>query len=197
MRKPKRTWTDEQFIEAVKNNISIADTIRELGLVVGGANYKQVHLNVERLELDTSHWKGRGHGKTCSYLKPGQRRPLEDILVENSPHVSTNNLKTRLYKEGLLTDKCEICGLGPEWNGQPLVFALDHINGNNRDNRLKNLRLLCPNCDSQQPTFRRPKTNRFSRFCPDCGERVSYRSKSGYCKDCVRHHQTNRNQHSK
>lgn len=54
---------------------------------------------------------------------------------------------------GLLPDKCAICDLGPEWNGLSLTLQLDHINGKPKDNRIENLRLLCPNCHSQTETF--------------------------------------------
>lgn len=60
--------------------------------------------------------------------------------------------KEQLYRYGLKTEECEWCGLGPEWNGKPIVLELDHVNGNPRDNRLENLRILCPNCHSQTDT---------------------------------------------
>lgn len=80
-------------------------------------------------------------------------KPLEEILVEHSTYHSNQRLKNRLIKEGLLVDACLLCGLGPEWNGLPIILHLDHINGVRDDNRLGNLRVLCPNCHSQTDTF--------------------------------------------
>ena len=56
-------------------------------------------------------------------------------------------------KSGILKNKCSICGLDGKWNDKKLIMVLDHINGINNDNRKENLRMLCPNCNSQQPTF--------------------------------------------
>lgn len=71
---------------------------------------------------------------------------------------------------------CSICGQEPFWNGQPLSLTLDHINGNNKDDRIENLRWVCPNCDRQLPTFgskntvyETPKKN----FCVECGIEIS------------------------
>jgi Zn finger protein HypA/HybF involved in hydrogenase expression len=62
------------------------------------------------------------------------------------------HLKGRLIAEGLKENRCEECGL-TEWLGRPLSMALHHVNGDGRDNRLENLRLLCPNCHSQTDNF--------------------------------------------
>lgn len=78
--------------------------------------------------------------------------PLEEVLVENSTY-SRYNLKKRLLKAGFMPYVCGECGRGPEWNGKPLTLVLDHKNGVNNDNRAENLRYLCPNCNSQMPTF--------------------------------------------
>jgi hypothetical protein len=60
---------------------------------------------------------------------------------------------------------CAICGMAREWNGMPLVFVLDHIDGNSSDNSRGNVRLICPNCDSQLPTYkaRNRGNGRFAR----------------------------------
>jgi hypothetical protein len=73
--------------------------------------------------------------------------------VRNSHSQQSSKLKSRLLCEGVLTNGCYECGSLPFWRGRPLVLVLDHINGDRYDYRLPNLRLLCPNCNSQQPTF--------------------------------------------
>lgn len=81
---------------------------------------------------------------------------LEDILIENSKFIYTNTLKKKLYKKGIFKNQCVICGIN-EWNGKELVCQLDHINGISNDNRLENLRILCPNCHSQTATYANKK----------------------------------------
>lgn len=85
------------------------------------------------------------------------RRTLQEMLVSGSKTIDGRRLKFHLIKEGLIQDICNICGLESHWNGLKLVLALDHINGDSHDNRIENLRLLCPNCHSQTPTFCRGK----------------------------------------
>jgi 5-methylcytosine-specific restriction endonuclease McrA len=82
------------------------------------------------------------------------RFPNEQVFVENSTY-SRTHLKKRIIKENILPYICSECGLKDMWNNKPIVLHLDHINGINNDNRIENLRFLCPNCHSQQPTYSR------------------------------------------
>ena len=106
---------------------------------------------IANLELDTSHFTGQrwARGKTFS-----NRRtiPLEAILVANSSYQSTARLRRRLIAAGLKEAACEGCGLS-KWRGQPLPLTLDHVNGIHTDNRLENLRILCPNCHAITDTW--------------------------------------------
>ena len=88
-----------------------------------------------------------------------QALPVADLFVAG-PRRNRCHLKTRLLNSGLKAPLCEECGL-EEWRGKPLSLELHHVNGDGRDNRLENLRLLCPNCHSQTENWgRRGKRRR-------------------------------------
>lgn len=148
-----RKYTEQQFLDAVKTSYSVAEVLQKLNLAYAGGSYKTFYATVKKSNIDTSHFTGQGHlkGKTHNW-SPSQS--IEEILVINSTYSSSYHLKNRLIKEGLLKYKCSIisCEL-TEWQGKKLSLHLDHINGNNTDNRLENLRLLCPNCHSQTSTY--------------------------------------------
>lgn len=108
--------------------------------------------------------------------------PLFELLKENRPY-SSSKLKNRLVSEGLKEDVCEICGQKPEWNGMPLKLQLDHINGDHNDNRLENLRIICPNCHTQTETFGNKRTKPHNH-CIDCGKEIC--DISIRCNSCAR-----------
>lgn len=148
-----RKYSDAELVEAVSTSLSIRQVLCKLGKSQqGGGSYRQIADDIKRLDLRTSHFLGRNYwlGKRSTWAT---KTSLSSILVENSSYTNRSFLKQRLYKDGIMKPQCAVCGLGNCWNGLPLVLVLDHVNGVNNDNRVENLRMLCPNCNSQQLTF--------------------------------------------
>lgn len=173
----KKTWSDAELLEAVNSSITKSEVIQKLGLKVRPGNYKTVDKYIRLLNLDTKHFLGKSHGKSIK-----TKVSLEEALVINSTY-SRSTLKKRLIDKNLIENKCGECGLDALWNSSPLILILDHINGVNDDNRLSNLRLLCPNCNSQTKTFCRgtwakPEPKR----CKNCNIEIS--KKSVRCSKC-------------
>ncbi len=146
------TWTDDQLRAAVASSESYSQAIRKLGLVPAGGNYVQVQRRIHQLALDTSHFTGKGWNVGLKF-RPRPRAPLEQVLVADRP-VSSHSLKLRLFREGLKQPACELCGWAVRAPDGRIPVELDHVNGDRNDNRIENLRVLCPNCHSLQPTHR-------------------------------------------
>ena len=147
-----RRWTDDELRAAVACSSSLAAAIRRLGLVPAGGNYVQVQRRVRELALDTSHFLGRAWNVRMK-IDPRQRVPLDEVLVANR-WASSHALKRRLFAAGRKQPRCERCGWAEQAADGRIPVELDHINGDTFDNRLENLRILCPNCHALQPTHR-------------------------------------------
>jgi len=144
-----RKYTEQALKEAIRTSSSFAEALRKLGLVPRGGNYATLHRAIARLELNTSHMTGQASNRGKTF---GPKRPLSDYL-SNRFAIQSYKLKQRLLSEGMMSHQCVKC-MRTRWHEQPIPLELDHINGNNGDNRLGNLRLLCPNCHAQTPTYR-------------------------------------------
>jgi len=183
-----RKYTDEQVGEAIERSFSWVETAVKLGLSKsGGSNNKTLKKIAEKYNFDYSHFKGQGWnlgGKANNTI------PLNDLLKKGSL-ARSDTLKKKLIKNDILKNICSECGQLPFWNNKPLTLELDHIDGDNTNNELSNLRILCIHCHSQTPTFRGRKNNKNkntkikskNNACKICNKKT-YKNKYNLCKSC-------------
>lgn len=178
-----KTWTNEQLIDAVKTSKKFVEVAQKLGLTNLGSNYNTIKKYINQLNLDTSHFLSRS--EICSAARENIK-PLTDGEIFCVNRVDRKIVKNRIIKEGLMEYECHRCGI-TTWDGETLSLHLDHINGINNDNRLENLRFLCPNCHSLTDTYCAknksydPET-RIMYNCESCGKEITYGAK--HCKNC-------------
>ena len=122
--------------------------------------------------LDNTVWSSPE--KQCVSLSKENKIDLNLILVENSTY-SRTSLKKRLVEENILEYKCEKCSNVGEWLGKKITLQLDHKNGIFNDNRIENLRFLCPNCHSQTDTFAGKKMKKEKKQTTNLNSYVSRR----------------------
>jgi hypothetical protein len=176
----KYIYQKDILSKVVKESKSISEVLEKIGLRKAGGNFAIINKYLSQYKIDTTHFITGG-------FKSGQipinKIPLDEILVENSSY-SRNNLKKRLYDSNILEKKCCLCGQDENWNGMKISLILDHINGVHNDNRLENLRIVCPNCNAGLDTFagRNSKNKRQDNFC-QCGEKIL--KNSSICVKCL------------
>ena len=194
MRKTK--YTKELLEENVKNCYSVSQLVRNLGLRNTGGNYRNITNKLHFWNIDTTHFKGQGwskdlkaeNNKSLQEIRKKNSFSDEEVFCENSRCSYNGSVVKRLLKKGW-EYKCKICNLS-EWQNKKIALHLDHINGIGNDNRLFNLRFLCPNCHQQTETWGRGNINMKylkksyvkQNKCRDCGENISY--KAARCKKC-------------
>lgn len=190
-----RSYTKEEFINAWESANSIAECARKLNLTIFGTTYTTLKSTAKLLNLNEDHFRGQAWRKGLKGAKGGKHLPLEEYLVDGKKTPSSS-LKKKILKAGLLENKCAapFCPVpNPSVNpftGEPtpLKLALDHINGNNTDNRLENLRLLCYHCHGETDTWcgkdRVKKKAIYKKELCHCGNEKYYKSKQ--CLVCHR-----------
>jgi 5-methylcytosine-specific restriction endonuclease McrA len=137
----------EDIKNAVKDSNSFADVFRKLNKSKSGDSYKIIKRIIEENEIDISHFNPYKNAKNLV----NKEIPIEEHLTIGSK-ITSNNLKKKLYKYGIKQRMCEECSQNEEWRGKKIALILDHINGISNDNRLENLRILCPNCNATLET---------------------------------------------
>ena len=144
-------YSIEDVRNAVAENLSTAGVLRQLGLRPIGGNYRTINRIINENSIDTSHFTGQGWNVGLSF-KPNKEIDDSTVFTENSIYKCSWRLRER-YKRVTGKASCDCCGLS-EWLGHPIPLEIHHVNGNNTDNRLDNLQLLCPNCHALTNNYR-------------------------------------------
>lgn len=150
-------FTRQEIEQFVKESTSYAQLADKIGYSKNsGSSIKMIRETIEKLELDVSHFTGQGwlSGKT---YESKRYVPFDEYIKGDC--IQTNKLRKKLLKEGLKEHICECCG-NTTWNDMPIPLEVHHEDGNNANNQIENLRLLCPNCHALTDTYRGKNTKR-------------------------------------
>lgn len=157
----RRKYTEKEFINAWNNSDSIAEVARKINLTIYGSTYTTLKDTARELGLSGSHMSGQAHlkGKTHNW---SPSRDNEEVFVLGKKE-NNKGLKKRLVDSFGWELRCFECK-NNEWMGKPIPIELEHINGNNKDNRIENLKFLCPNCHALTPTWRGRNTGGYPNW---------------------------------
>lgn len=144
--------SDEEFIRLAKSSRSMAEFVLKLGYASGECTYSRRSVTKHCLELGIQPPKATGAVMTEQAIK--KNTMSDEEYFKNGISRTGRETRNRLIKHKIFEYKCVMCGNNGTWNGQPMTLEVDHINGDHLDNRIENLRFLCPNCHSQTETFR-------------------------------------------
>ncbi len=171
----------ENLQDMFDRHYTFCGILKEIGLNAYNGNHRTLKIRIIEDNIDLTKFNENKdfHRKNLKF--PERSRPFDDIFCENSTYNSRHDIKIKLLKLNILDYKCAICGNDGTHFGKPLSLQLDHLNGVSNDNRIDNLRFLCPNCHSQTDTFSGKRLKRYD-YCPICNEVI--RKNSTKCRKC-------------
>lgn len=135
---------DKHVITIIQQSVSYSDVLRKTNNSISGASLRVLKKYIVENNIDISHFKARGTFNS-------RTKKISEWL-KHGTIIGSNSLKIKLYKHNLKKEQCELCGQEPIWMGKKMALILDHIDGDNTNNIIENLRIVCPNCNATLPT---------------------------------------------
>lgn len=139
-------WDRERLLAAAEGASTMVEVMTALGFSeTSSGNRQRVRMALIASDVDLP--------SRCRPPTDAERRAAIAWASVGRPDRST--VKRSMIAAGLLVEKCygHGCPVADTWNDRPIVLQLDHIDGDRWNDAIENLRLLCPNCHSQTPTY--------------------------------------------
>lgn len=149
-----RQYSKEWLIELCQDSYSYAEVLKKAGRKQGGGAQKTLKNKIEEYQIDISHFTGQRWQQSPHQEKQVKEKySLDEIFVKNSP-ISQKVLRGYIERHQVIKYKCQTCGCNGNWQNGIISLEVDHIDGDNTNNEISNLRYLCPNCHALTETYR-------------------------------------------
>lgn len=153
-----RKYDKEWLEELCKDSYSFAEVLKKAGRKQGGGAQETLKKKIIEFDINISHFTGQlwNKGKTKetdNRIKSAEKYRIEDIFIKNSS-VTQKVMRGYVERHNLLEHKCQRCGCDGNWQDGIIALEIDHIDGDNTNNEISNLRYLCPNCHALTETYR-------------------------------------------
>lgn len=149
-------YTKEWLEELCSSSFSYAEVLRKAGRKQGGGTQETLRKKIQEFNIDISHFTGQGwngHSNTITKTGKPEKYSLEEVFCRNSP-VTQKVLRSYVERHNILEYKCVNCGCDGNWQDGKISLEIDHLDGENTNNSIENLRYLCPNCHALTDTYR-------------------------------------------
>jgi len=143
------SFNENELRKAALESNSINQLLLKLNKNTSSNGYKLIKRAIIKYNIDISHFLTQSEKMKIIYREKGVSN--DNLFTSNSVY-SRTTIKKRILRDKLIDYKCVFCGQDDDWRGKKISLILDHINGINNDNRIENLRFLCPNCNATLDT---------------------------------------------
>lgn len=181
-------YLEKNFAPVVAESYSFSEVCVKLGIPTYCGNRTTIKKYIKKYDLDISHFM-YGGGSNRDQTSGARNFTNGEVFCVDSPIIWNSVLKNRIFKGDLIEYKCVCCGNEGEWMGKKMTLILDHENGVSNDNRLENLRFVCPNCNATLKTdgiknMDKSRKRKSGKKLCKCGKTLNYGYKEVLCVKC-------------